>query len=203
MPRQAGDFGMLLFLAALAMLFAASMLAYLIVRVTKTREVVDPSSPDIVAYPATAPALHSIHLPWTLAISTVVILASSFTVSAALRNVRRERQGKFRAWLITTLGLSIAFLLIQAPSLGGLLYEHLQLAEVPGGHTMLGLIFVLILLHALHVLGGIIPLAVVTYRAGQDRYDHESHQPVRNVAMYWHFLDGVWIVMYAVLWLAG
>ena len=176
------------------------MVAYLIVRVLKTRVVYDPGSPDVVAYPATAPALRTIELPWSLALSTLVILASSVTIHLAIQNVRRERQAAFRAWLGATLVLSVLFLLIQLPSLGSLLYEHFQ---ADTGHTMLGLIFFLIVLHGLHVVGGIIPLAVITYRAGQNRYDHEHYQPVRHIGMYWHFLDGVWLIMYAVLWLTG
>ncbi len=191
-PRQAGDFGMALFLAALAMLFGASMVGYVIIRVMKTRDVLQPGT-DVVAYPATAPPLWSIHLPLGLWISTLIILLSSVSIHMALKQVRRERQGRFRGWLIATLLLAILFLLVQAPSLAMLILEHFN---ADTDHTLLGLIFFLILLHALHVVGGIIPLAVITYRAGQDRYDHEQHDPVRHLAAYWHFLDMVWVVMF-------
>ena len=48
-----------------------------------------------------------------------------------------------------------------------------------------------------------IPLAVVTRYAHLGAYDHESHAPVKYVTMYWHFLDVVWIVMFAVLLVTG
>jgi heme/copper-type cytochrome/quinol oxidase subunit 3 len=57
-------------------------------------------------------------------------------------------------------------------------------------------VFFLILVHALHVIGGIITLIRVAYRARKDVFDHENYQPVRHTAMYWHFLDAVWMVMF-------
>ena len=191
---------MYLFLAALGMLFLSSMLGYVLVRWSKTRVVMDPDNPDVVAFPATAPPLGTIHLPALLWLSTLIILASSVTIHLALQNVQRERQAKFRSSLIATLVLSLLFLLVQAPSLGGLIIEHFR---VGNDNTMLGLIFFLVLVHALHVVGGIIPLAVTTYKAGQGRYDHEHYGPVKNVTMYWHFLDGVWLFMFAVLLVTG
>jgi len=160
----------------------------------------DPDNPDLVAFPATAPPLGTIHMPAMLWLSTLVILASSVTIHLAIKNIERERQTKFRSMLIATLVLSLLFLLVQLPSLGTLIYEHFRNET---GNTMLGLIFFLVLVHALHVVGGIIPLAVVTYKAGQGRYDHEHFGPVRNVALYWHFLDGVWLFMFAVLLVTG
>ena len=58
-------------------------------------------------------------------------------------------------------------------------------------------------IHALHLFGGILPLAVVTRNAHLGAYDHEAHAPVKYVTMYWHFLDVVWIAMFAVLLVTG
>ena len=194
-PPGTGVLGMALFLIALGMLFGSSMLGYVLVRWSKTRVVYEPGTTDI-AFPATAPPLGSIHLPTALWLSTLVILASSVTMHLALQNVQRERQGKFRSSLAFTLVLAVLFLLVQIPSPATLIYTHFQ---ADTGHTMLGVIFFLVLVHALHVVGGIIPLAVITYKARQGRYDHEHYAPVKHVAMYWHFLDGVWLFMFAVL----
>lgn len=194
-PQGTYELGMYLFLAALGMLFAATMLGYVLLRFSKTRTVVNPTT-KIIDQAPTAPPLGSLHLPAGLWFSTLVILASSVTIHLALQNVRRERQQKFRTALVATLVLSVLFLLVQLPSLVTLLVEHFRAGD---SNTMLGLIFVLIVLHALHVVGGIVPLGVVTYRAGQGKYDHEEHRPVKSVAMYWHFLDAVWIVMFTLL----
>lgn len=59
-----------------------------------------------------------------------------------------------------------------------------------------GLLFVLILLHALHFVAGMIALTVVTRRGLAGRYDHEYHGGVRMCALYWRFLDVVWIALF-------
>lgn len=188
---------MKLFLVSLGMLFAASMLAFLLIRVAGTRIRVRPDGSEI---PPTAPPLGSIHLPWTLWLSTAVILASSITMHLALKKVRRERQRGFRLALNATLGLAILFLLVQVPSLIALLQSH---GTVDVGHAMFGAIVFLIILHAAHLIGGIIPLFIISQNAHADRYDHEAHAPVKHITMYWHFLDAVWIVMFGLLLIAG
>ena len=197
-PPKAGVFGMWLFLAALGMLFAASMLGYVLIRVQQTRELFNPVTK--ITLPPSAPPLGTLHLPFGLWFSTLVILASSVTMHLALQNVRRERQPKFRNWLVATLVLSGLFLLVQTPSLAALLLEHNRADTT---HTLLGFVFFLVIIHALHLVGGILPLAVVTRNAHLGHYDHESHGSVKYVTMYWHFLDAVWIVMFAVLLLTG
>jgi heme/copper-type cytochrome/quinol oxidase subunit 3 len=59
-----------------------------------------------------------------------------------------------------------------------------------------GMLFVLVLLHALHVIGGLIPMAVIGHHAWRGRYDHEHHAAVRFLAAYWHFLAAVWVIMF-------
>lgn len=186
-PPGTSTFGMILFLSALGMLFASSILGYLIIR-----------------FGGNSPAFGSIHMPMALWLSTALLLASSYAIHRALQNVRRERQSQFRKALTATFLLAIAFLLVQIPGLTALLGSHSQqLSTEEGRYYLYGLIFFLILIHALHVLGGIIPLGVITYKAHAGRYDHEHYIPVKMMAMYWHFLDGVWVVMFAVFLLAA
>jgi len=179
-PPGTGTLGMWLFLAALAMLFGATLVGYLTLRIQ-----------------GMGPAIGTMNLPWSLWGSTAVILLSSFTMHRALQNVRAERQVRFQNSLLLTLFLAIGFLLVQAPAL-------VELLSVHGGDpdqiaALYAFVFFLIAIHALHVLGGLIPLFVVTIRAQLGRYDHEFHAPIKYMAMYWHFLDGVWVVLFFVL----
>ncbi len=192
-PRKTGDFGMILFLASLAILFAASMLAFIIVRFMQSRPRTNLLTDEV--YPALTP-MGSLHLPATLWLSTIIILASSVTMHFALKNVRLERQQKFCRWMVVTAVLAGLFLIVQVPGLIALLIEHNRL-EV--SHAMFGAIFFLVLVHALHLVGGIVPLIYVTRKAFHGAYDHESHAPVKHLTMYWHFLDAVWLVMFTLL----
>ena len=188
--------GMWLFLAALAVLFVGGMLAYVIVRVTGTTARVNPVTGE--ALPPAAPPLHTIDLPMVLWLSTGAILISSFTVHRAVENVVNERQDKFRQALLATLLLAVPFFLAQGSGLATMLGRAGE-----GGSALQYAIFFLIIVHALHVIGGLVPLIVVTRRAHAGRYDHEYHGPVKHLAMYWHFLDAVWLVMFATFLVLG
>lgn len=178
--RNVHTVGMWLFLAALGMLFASSMAAYVIVRVRAVAGQVE--------------------LPALLWLSTVIMLVSSVTMHAALTAVRRERQQTFRSMILATLVLAVLFVMVQVPAMAALLGAHGTM-RAQGMHVY-GLVFFLVLLHALHVVGGVAGLARIAFYARLGRFDHESHASVRHIAMYWHFLDIVWLVMFGTLLLA-
>jgi heme/copper-type cytochrome/quinol oxidase subunit 3 len=183
-PARMGTFGMWLFLAALGMLFAASMVAYIAIR----------TGPQ-------GAARGTIHLPPSLWLSTVLIILSSFTIHHAVHAIRLERHRPFRIYLLATLILAVGFVAVQTPALINLLKQHRVFEGMKA--PLYGLIFFLVLLHALHVLGGIVGIVRVNIGAAQSRYDHEHCYGVRHAAMYWHFLDGVWLVMFLVLQLTA
>jgi cytochrome c oxidase subunit 3 len=181
---------MRLFLAALAMFFVAGMLGYVIIRVT---------------LPA-SPAFGTIHVPFGLAISTVALLASSVTVHLALSAIRRERQARFQSMMLATSGLALVFLVIQVVCLSQLLADHWAVIENVEPSRRLqyyGIIFALVLVHGLHVLGGLVPLSIITTKALAGRYDHESYGGVVLFSMYWHFLDVIWLLMLGTFFLVG
>jgi heme/copper-type cytochrome/quinol oxidase subunit 3 len=188
-----GTLGMWLFLAALTMLFGASLTGYLIIRVTSVH----------------SPAAGTVRLPPELWASSALVIGVSIALWGALRAVRRERQHAFRFWLIAAMALAAGFIAVQTPAMVQLLHEHaaalrrLRAIGAPpsAGTALYGLIFVLILLHALHVIGGIVALLIVGLRARQNAYDHEHFAGVRHAALYWHFLDIVWLVMFTTFFL--
>jgi len=180
LPPGTNTLGMFLFLIALAVLFIGSMAAYVLIRIT------GPHAPDFGA----------IHVPKLLWFSTVIILISSVTMQHAAVSVQRERQTAFKKSMVITLFLALFFVAIQTPAMVTLLRMHEAMRQEQ--MMMYGMVFMLVLLHALHVLGGLFPLAVYTFKAVQGRYDHEHWGPIRYVAMYWHFLDGVWLTMFVV-----
>lgn len=184
-PRRTSTIGMLLFLASLTVLFAASLVGYFAIRI------IGPKSPSA----------GTLHLPGELWLSTLVIITSSITMGMALRAVRHEKQQALRKNLVITLGLALLFTAIQIPALTTLLRDHFRLETT--GMRLYGLLFVLIMLHALHVIGGLVSLGIVTRNAYHNRYDHEHYIGVRSATWYWHFLDAVWIVMFFSLWMIG
>jgi cytochrome c oxidase subunit III len=187
--RQVATVGLWLFLASLAMLFAASMLGYILIRLSVRH-------PNPIVGRAAIP-LGSLHFPPELWGSTVLVIGVSIALWRALAAVKRERQRPFRNWLTLSLVLAAGFIAVQTPAMIQLISTHKALRYASGGTALYGLIFFLVLLHALHVVGGIIVLVRVVILGHRDRYDHEHYQPIRHATMYWHFLDLVWLVMFS------
>lgn len=174
-----GMLGIRLFLASLGMVFAATLAGYLVVR---GRAEVWP--------PPGVPAL-----PSTLWVSTVILLASSATMLLAQRGARRGDDHALGWGLALTLLLGVGFLASQT-----LNWFALVAADFTMRTNLYGFTFYLLTgLHALHVLGGLGPLAVVTRNALAGRYPPGGATGVAYVAAYWHFLDIVWLVVFAVL----
>lgn len=193
-PSKVQTFGMLIFLLGLAIVFASGMLVYVLIRFKGS------------GLPAPG-AIRGDISNWKLFLSTLLVLAASFSVHLAVRAIKHERQKQFMKWLIVTDVLAVLFVMVQTPAL-------IQLAmQDPGAGSaamaveresrLFTILTFYIVVHALHVLGGIIYLALVTKKAADGRYDHEYYVGVRHAAMYWHFLDVVWLMMFGTFLLIG
>ena len=171
--------GMAALLAALGMLFGGSIVATLIVR-SRAAAWPPPGMPP---------------LPSRLWLSTALILGTSVALGGALRAARRGQQRALRRRLVAALLLGLAFLASQTASWFTLVAEQVT----PRRNLWAFTFFVLTVLHALHVVGGLVPLSTVTARAWTGRYSPSAHAGVEYTALYWHFLDAVWLVLFAVL----
>ena len=195
-PARVQTVGMWLFLLGLALLFASGMLIYAILRYQMRQQFPVGSFREQMG-------------DWKLFASTVVVLAASFAIHVAVRAVRRERQAKFRRWLWITNVLALLFLIVQTPAMIQLLGRDVGAGpdvlanSQPRDTRIWGLLFVFVLLHAAHVLGGLVYLATVTIKAYAGRYDHEHYVGVKHAALYWHFLDVVWLMMFGTFLLMG
>jgi cytochrome c oxidase subunit III len=179
----AAPFGLALFLVSLSVLFVAGLVAYAVVRARA------PSWPPA----GTAP------LPWTLWLSTALLVVSSGTIHLALRGARAGAQGQVRAGLALTSLLAVGFLVGQGVSWNIMAAGRILPTRDLYGFTF----FVLTALHAVHVIGGAIPLAVATWRGWRGAYGPDEHEGVKLVSMYWHFLDVVWLVLFGTLVVFG
>lgn len=179
----AGRMIMTLFLASLGMGFGAILTFYLIMY---SRSEAWP--------PADTPPL-----PGALWLSTLIIVLGSLAMHRALRSIRRDALRPGAWWLVVTLVFALAFLANQTMN-----WFVLVAANMPPSLNMYAACFyVLTGLHALHIVGGLVPLSVITARAFRGAYTGESHRSVAFCAAYWHFLDAIWLVMFVVLLITG
>jgi cytochrome c oxidase subunit 3 len=170
---------MWVFLATLTVLFLAAIAGYLVVRL-KATDWPPPGMP---------------RLPAGMWLATLVLVAGSVTIHKALRAIRLGKRHTCIRWLQTTLALAVFFLAVQSWNWWGLI--RLRLTEAKNLYAFT--FFMLTGLHAVHVIGGVVLLAVVLARALGGRYGSGSYSGVTYAAMYCHFLDGIWLVLFAVL----
>lgn len=173
---QLGYLGMKLLLLSLSVLFAASLVGFLVIR---WRAGVWP--------PEGAPQLPS-GLWW----STAIILLSSWVLRLAQRRFNRGEAKSATPYLIVCLALALTFLANQVlnwKALG-------PLVRVSQVALYTFSFFMLTVLHALHVVGGVVSLVVVTMKAGRGSLTSAG---LAYTAIYWHFLTVVWMVIFSVL----
>ena len=172
---------MFLFLVSVGMLFGATLIATLVVRFA----------------PASGQAWHGIDLPWELGLSTLLLAVSSATCEAALRRIRRGDCRGLHRWLTATLIVGLVFLLVQAWCWSSIV-RSIDWTRVIDERTLAlaaWLVVVLTVVHALHVIGGLVPMAIARRRSALRRYTASQHAGVERVRTYWHFLGAVWVIL--------
>src|SRR5262245_41336326 len=131
---------------------------------------------------------------------TICLLSSSLTIHLAGNLLRTGRTAAFVAWWALTFLLGAAFLYGTGQEWHRLIYEHgLTIATNLFGTTYYSLVG----LHATHVTVGLVMMAVVLAFgvAGKVRRDHARRVDV--LALYWHFVDAVWVVVFTVVYVIG
>ena len=173
--------GMFLFIASEAMLFGAFFTAYFFIRVV---------NPEAQAWP-----LEPFNLPVFVAgVNTAILLTSSFTMHWALQSIKRGNRNGLKAGLVLTFMMGLAFLLTQ-------MLEYARIGFNPSDGAFGTIFFGLTGLHGAHVAVGLTLLGVATVRAFRGHFTPEHHHGVEIPGIYWHFVDVMWIVVYATIYL--
>ena len=134
-----------------------------------------------------------------IALNTAILLVSSITYGFAMIAMQRRRARATIGWLVATGALGLGFLAIE-------LYEfhHLiQLGAGPQRSAFLSSFFALVGTHGLHVLFGVIWLAVLCVQIHRHGLTLTTVRRVACLSMFWHFLDVVWIGVFSFVYLMG
>jgi cytochrome c oxidase subunit III len=130
---------------------------------------------------------------------TGILLLSSFFVNRAEVAIAHNDRRQFLMSILITIILGLVFVV-------GVGYEwSLALEEglTPASGVHGGIFFFMTGMHALHVISGIIYLMVVYYNGLKGHYSADAHWGVEACALYWHFVDVVWVFVYVALYLVG
>ncbi|HET7718384.1 MAG TPA: cytochrome c oxidase subunit 3 [Acidimicrobiales bacterium] len=130
----------------------------------------------------------------TSGLFTLGLVLSSGTMQLAVRAIARGRLPAFRGWLVATLVLAAAFIGNQA-------HEWSSLEFHADTHSYGSAFYVMTGFHGIHVIGGMLAMVLLLGRAGSRRFGAGELPAVEMVSYYWHFVDVVWIGLWATLFL--
>lgn len=137
----------------------------------------------------------SLELPQALYISTILIVLSSITFFLAEKFIKKDDRKKTSLFLVLTLLLGFGFIYFQIQG-----FYELRAAGfyVAGEDSVVSssLLMVISFAHLLHVLAGIIVLLVVIYNHFKQRYDSKLFLGLDLGAIFWHFVDILWIFLF-------
>jgi cytochrome o ubiquinol oxidase subunit 3 len=149
---------------------------------------------------AGGPGPHELYDIKSVFIETLLLLASSFTFGLASLALK-YKHGKLRLieWLVATLLLGVGFLGLELHDFITMFAEN----AVPARSGFLSAFFDLVPLHGLHVTGGCIWLICLVGQVARYGLDTQTKLGIMRLALFWHFLDIVWIAIFSVVYLAG
>jgi cytochrome c oxidase subunit 3 len=138
----------------------------------------------------------SFNFPRVLWLNTLILLASSITIQKARRELHGDERAAFRRWWNITTGLGVLFLAGQFMAWRQLASQGVFLVTNPSSSFF----YVLTAAHGLHLLGGVVALLYVSRRNWQRaRISQITATDVASI--YWHCMDGLWIFLFALLYL--
>lgn len=175
---DAQTLGMLLFIVSELMLFGAFFTAYFFIRVVNDDPW--PPGPDELPIPIAV-------------VNSFVLLSSSLTMHWALHAAKKDNRFAMKAGMVTTMLLGATFLATQ-------INEYIHLGFSPQTNAQGSIFYGLTGLHGAHVLIGLILLAFVTVRVFKGHFSPEQHRGLEVPGIYWHFVDGMWLVVFTSLY---
>ncbi len=142
--------------------------------------------------------LKDFQLPSAFYWSTITIIGCSLTFHLAKKAIQKDEQSKTTAFLLTTLGLGIAFVILQFAGFGQIVSEGYYFTGQASSITTTFL-YIVTVMHLLHLAGGIISLLIIIYNHFKQKYNSTQTLGIELGAMYWHFLDILWVYLFLFL----
>ncbi|HEX8348740.1 MAG TPA: cytochrome c oxidase subunit 3 [Hymenobacter sp.] len=137
-------------------------------------------------------------LPMSLLFNTIVIALSSASMQWAFLSARKDEISRVKTGLGISLVLGLAFLVGQYLSFGDLIAGNTYFGGADANPSG-SFVYVIMGVHAFHLVTGLVFLAVVLKRALNYQVHSRSMLSIGNATLYWHFLGGLWLYLYLFL----
>lgn len=188
---------MWIFLLSDTFIFGTFLTGYMTVRSSTTDAWPNPSTVFALDVAGTSVPL------LLIAIMTFVLITSSGTMAMAVNCAYRRDRVKAAVLMFVTAGFGVLFVGMQAFEWTKLIHEGVRPWGNPMGAAQFGSSFFMITgFHGLHVSAGVIYLCVVAVRLLRGRYEVSGNYQIVEIAgLYWHFVDLVWVFIFALFYL--
>jgi heme/copper-type cytochrome/quinol oxidase subunit 3 len=179
-PEMApGKFGMWIFLVSEIMFFTGLIGSYIVLRLGSATW---PNTWDVLNIPL-------------LTINTTVLLTSSLTMVLALSAIQRNEIQKSARLLLSTALLGLVFLVLKIID-----YLHMIKHGFTISSNLFGSCYYLLTgFHGLHVLSGVILMIYLYFKTRAGAFTSANYVRIESSGLYWHFIDAVWVVLFAFL----
>ena len=143
--------------------------------------------------------LKNFQLPSAFYFSTIAILGCSVTFHLAKKAIQKNNQSKTTLFLLATLALGISFVVLQFVGFGQIVADGYYFTGSASSITTTFL-YIVVVVHLIHLAGGMISLLIIIYNHFKQKYNSSQTLGIELGAMYWHFLDFLWVYLFLFLY---
>jgi cytochrome c oxidase subunit III len=142
--------------------------------------------------------LKDFQLPTAFYFSTAVIIGCSITFHLAKKAIQKDNQSATTAFLLGTLALGVLFVILQFVGFGQIVANGYYFTGAESSITTTFL-YIVTVVHLIHLAGGLISLLIIIYNQFKHKYNSSQTLGIELGAMYWHFLDLLWVYLFLFL----
>ncbi|WP_338647235.1 cytochrome c oxidase subunit 3 [Flavobacterium sp. KS-LB2] len=143
--------------------------------------------------------LKDFQLPIAFYYSTAAIIGCSVAFHLAKKAIKKDDQSKTTIFLLTTLVLGILFVILQFVGFGQIVDNGYYFTG-SGSSITTTFLYVVTVVHLIHLAGGVISLLIIIYNHFKQKYNSSQTLGIELGAMYWHFLDLLWVYLFLFLY---
>ena len=143
--------------------------------------------------------LKDFQLPSAFYISTIAIIGCSLTFYLAKKAIMKNNRAKTTVFLLSTLFLGLLFVVLQFVGFRQIVDAGYYFTG-SGSSITSTFLYVVTIVHLIHLAGGVIALLIIIYNHFKQKYNSSQTLGIELGAMYWHFLDLLWVYLFLFLY---
>lgn len=143
--------------------------------------------------------LKDFELPTAFYISTIVIIGCSVTFYLAKKAIEKDNHARTTLMLLATLVLGVLFVVSQFAGFNQIIESGYYMTG-QGSSITVTFLYIIAFIHLLHLAGGLISLLIIIYNHFKQKYNSTQTLGIELGAMYWHFLDLLWVLLFLFLY---